>query len=311
MRNEGLRTLPSLTQDAHELRGREHSENFPVALRLLPRRHREALHALYAFARTVDELGDSFPGDRTAALRALDADLDTIWSRPAAGAQTGPGAGAGSGAGPEHPVLRRLQPVVRDRDLAAEPFHRLVQANLQDQVVDRYPTFADLLGYCRLSADPVGRVVLGIFGVHDPEVVRLSDRVCTALQLLEHWQDVAEDRRAGRVYLPQEDLQAYAVDEAALDRREATPALRSLMRFEVERAAGILSEGAGIVDRLDGWARVSVAGFVAGGQATVAALRRTGGDVLARPATPSKPGTAARAIRLLAGHRKDRKEGRR
>lgn len=271
-------------QDAPDLRGREQQENFPVALGLLPGRHREALHALYGFARTVDELGDSHAGDRTAALRSFDADLDRVWS----------------GAVPDHTVLRRLAPVVLRCGLPAEPFHRLVEANLQDQVVSRYATFTDLLGYCRLSADPVGRMVLGVFGVDDAETVRLSDRVCTALQLLEHWQDVAEDRRAGRVYLPQEDLRQYAVPEADLDRREASPALCALMRFETDRAAAILQEGAGIVDRLDGWARVGVAGFVAGGLATVRALRRTGGDVLAHTARPSKPGTAATALRLLS-----------
>lgn len=281
--DEGLRTLPSGAQHA-QLRAREQTENFPVALRLLPRRHREALHAVYGFARTVDELGDSFSGDRTGALEAFDADLATIWE----------------GRVPEHPVLRRLRSTVVERHLPAEPFHRLVRANLQDQLVTRYPTFEDLLGYCRLSADPVGRMVLGVFGVDDPETVRLSDRVCTALQLLEHWQDVAEDRRAGRIYLPQEHLRQYAVAETDLDRGEAGPALRALMRFEIDRAATILEEGAGIVGRLDGWARVSVAGFVAGGRATVRALRRTHGDVLARDARPSRTGTATTALRLLA-----------
>lgn len=263
---------------------REHSENFPVALRLLPGRHREALHAVYGFARTVDELGDSFDGDRPAALRAFKADLDRIWT----------------GHQPEHPVLRQLRPVVRGHALAAEPFHRLVQANLQDQSVVRYQTYADLLGYCRLSADPVGRIVLGVFDVDDPETTRLSDRVCTALQLLEHWQDVAEDRRAGRIYLPQQDLQSYDVAESDLDRREATPELRALMNFEIERAAQLLEEGTAIVSRLHGWARVSVAGFVAGGRATVRALRRTGGDILTRQARPSKLDTAADAVRLVA-----------
>jgi squalene synthase HpnC len=270
------------------LGGREHSENFPVALKLLPAQHREALHAVYGFARTVDELGDSSAGDRAAALHAFTADLDRIWA----------------GEQPAHPVLRRLCPIVLDHDLSSEPFHLLVQANLQDQVVSRYETFADLLGYCRLSADPVGRMVLGVFDVHDPETERLSDRVCTALQLLEHWQDVAEDRRAGRIYLPQQDLATYDVAESDLDQRAATPRLRRLMSFEIERAAQLLEDGAAIVSRLNGWSRVSVAGFVAGGQATVRALRRTGGDVLARQATPSKLDTAGRVVRLLAGARR-------
>jgi squalene synthase HpnC len=253
-------------------------------LKLLPGAPREGLHAIYAYARTVDELGDSLPGDRTAALHAFADDLDRIWTDRH----------------PAHPVLRRLEPVVRAHDLPADPFHRLIQANLQDQTVTRYRTFDDLVGYCRLSADPVGRMVLGVFHVSDPETERLSDLVCTALQLVEHWQDVAEDRRAGRMYLPQEDLTSYGVPESDLDQPAASEALRRLMIFETDRAARMLDEGAAIVRRLHGWARVSVAGFVAGGQATVRALRRTGGDVLAHEARPSKTETVRLLIKAVA-----------
>jgi len=274
---------PSDSARGGALSAREHTENFPVALWLLPAEHREALHAVYGFARTVDELGDSYSGDRTCALKAFEADLGRIWAHHL----------------PEHPVLRRLYPVVARHDLDAEPFHRLVQANLQDQIVTRYQTFDDLVGYCRLSADPVGRMVLGVFDVHDEEAARLSDKVCTALQLVEHWQDVAEDRRAGRIYLPQQDLKQYGVAETDLDHREATPRVRELMTFEIERAARLLDEGTPIVSRLHGWARICVTGFVAGGHATVRALRRTRGDVLARQARPSKVQTATKAVRLL------------
>ncbi|GAA1120903.1 squalene synthase HpnC [Kribbella jejuensis] len=273
-----------LQREQRELGRREQGENFPVALKVLPAGPREALHAVYGYARTVDDLGDEHQGDRSAALRSFEEDLDRIWT-------TGQ---------PVHPVLRRLLPVVQAHGLQAEPFHRLIQANLQDQTVTRYPTFADLLGYCRLSADPVGRIVLGVFGVSDPETVRLSDLVCTALQLVEHWQDVAEDRRAGRIYLPQEDLTTYGVAETDLDQPTASDALRELMLYETERAAMLLDEGAPIVRRLRGWARVSVAGFVAGGQATVRALRRTDGDVLARTARPSKAETVRLLIKAVA-----------
>ena len=267
-----------------DLGARESAENFPVALKVLPRRHRQDLHAVYAFARTVDELGDSAPGDRVAQLRHFEDDLDRLFA-------TG---------GAEHPVLRGLRPTIEAHGLVAEPFHRLVLANLQDQAVHRYETFDDLVGYCRLSADPVGRIVLGIFDVRDARLTELSDKVCTALQLVEHWQDVAEDRRAGRVYLPQDDLRAHHVDETHLDLPSATVQLAELIRFETERAAGLLAEGAPIVRGLDGWARVCVAGFVAGGAATVAALRRTKGDVLAHQAKPSKAGTLTRVLAMLA-----------
>ena len=274
------------------LRARERSENFPVALRALPARHRHDLHAVYAFARTDDELGDSGPADpavRTARLRAFDAELGGLWS---GGAVT-------------DPVLVGLRPTVERHGLAAGPFHDLVRANLQDQVVTRYPTYADLRDYCRLSADPVGRIVLGVFGQLDDERAALSDAVCTALQLVEHWQDVGEDHRAGRVYLPQEDLSRFGLteEELAVDvaASAAGEALRALVRFETDRAAALLDEGAPLVGRLHGWARPCVAGFVAGGRATVAALRRTGGDVLGRPARPSRARTLARVAALLVG----------
>ena len=276
-------TRESLRAPEDGLREREGGENFPVALRVLPRRHRSDLHAVYAFARTVDELGDSAPGDRTALLLDFDDALGKVWK----------------GGDPGHPVLRRLQPTVRAHGLPAESFHRLVEANLQDQRISSYATFDELVGYCRLSADPVGRIVLGVFEATDPALVSLSDKVCTALQLLEHCQDVAEDRRNGRVYLPQRELEQYGVAEADLDRDTATPELAALMGFQVDRAARLLAEGRPIVGGLHGWARVCVAGFVAGGAATVTALRRTGGDVLAYSARPSRAGTATRLLALL------------
>lgn len=281
------------TTAAPAIAAREHSENFPVALRFLPGPQRRDLHALYAFARTVDELGDSASGDRTALLQRFDAKLERVWS-----------------GGPlTDPVLVGLRAVVATHELSAEPFHRLVQANLADQHVTGYATFEDLLGYCHLSAEPIGEMVLGVFGAGDPDLLTLSNRVCTALQLLEHWQDVGEDRRVGRIYLPRDDMDRFGVPETALDLPTATPELAALMRFEIERAARWLEDGSPIVGVLHGWARPCVAGFVAGGRATVAALRRTRGDVLARSARPSRAGTAARllaAVAVAAMRRRDR-----
>jgi squalene synthase HpnC len=270
-----------------DLAGRERGENFPVALTMLPPRHRRALHAVYAFARTVDDVGDRAAGDRVAMLRVLDEQVTRTWA----------------GEAPDDPVFAGLRRTVVDR-VPERYFHALVEANLQDQHVCRYPTFEALRDYCRLSAEPVGRIVLAVFDRHREPLLELSDRVCTALQLLEHWQDVGEDRRAGRVYVPVEDLLGYAVAETDLDAPIASPALARLMRFEVERAAGILGQGTPLVRRLDGWARVCVAGYVAGGEATVAALRRTRGDVLGHAAAPSRAGTAARLLLLLARRRR-------
>jgi squalene synthase HpnC len=249
---------------------KQRAENFPVALRVLPKRLRNDLVAVYDVARVIDDLGDEAPGDRVAQLEAFSVDLKIAWE----------------GGAPTHPAVQRLVPTVRGGRLDREPFQRLVDANLQDQHVTRYATYADLRAYCTLSADPVGRIVLALVDVRDPVADQLSDRVCTALQLIEHWQDIAEDRRAGRIYLPQEDLAEFGVAESDLDEPTASPALRNLMRFEIDRAADLLDSGAPLVRLLHGWGRLAVSGFVAGGRATVDALRRTGGDVLTATAHP-------------------------
>jgi squalene synthase HpnC len=277
----------ALTRD-RALRRQQHAENFPVALRLLPRRLRADLVAVYDVARVIDDLGDQAVGDRTALLREFGRDLAAVWE----------------GGRPEHPVLRRLVPTVHACGLDREPFQRLVHANLVDQRVHRYATYAELRGYCTLSAEPIGRIVLAVFGVSaagvgDPVVIECSDRVCTALQLIEHWQDVAEDRRAGRVYLPQEDLAAFGVAEAELDGTVASPALRRLMAFQITRAAELLDSGAPLVGLLRGWARLAVAGYLAGGRAALDALRRAQGDVLAGPPLPRRRDVLRHLARLI------------
>ena len=256
--------------DQQALREKQRAENFPVALRVLPKRLRADLVAVYDVARVIDDLGDEAPGDRVAQLEAFADDLKAAWD----------------GGTPAHPAVRRLLPTVRGGRVDREPFQRLIDANLQDQRVTRYATYADLRAYCTLSADPVGRIVLALVDVRGPVAEQLSDRVCTALQLIEHWQDVAEDRRAGRVYLPQEDLAAFGVAESELDEPTTSAALRKLMLFEIDRAADLLDTGAPLVWLLPGWARLAVSSFIAGGRATVDALRRTGGDVLTATARP-------------------------
>jgi squalene synthase HpnC len=282
----------ALTRD-RALRRQRHAENFPVALRLLPRRLRADLVAVYDVVRVIDDLGDQAAGNRTALLTEFGRDLATVWE----------------GGRPEHPVLRRLVPAVQARGLDREPFERLVQANLVDQRVHRYTTYAELRGYCALSAEPIGRIVLALFGVGaagvgaaevgDPAVIECSDRICAALQLIEHWQDVAEDRRAGRVYLPQEDLAAFGVVEAELDGTVASPALRRLMAFQVTRAAELLDSGAPLVGLLSGWARLAVAGYLAGGRAALDALRRANGNVLAGPPLPRRRDLLYHLLHLL------------
>jgi squalene synthase HpnC len=254
------------------LADKQSAENFPVALRVLPARLRTDLSAVYRVVRVIDDLGDEAIGDRRAQLRQFGADLALVWSTGA----------------PSAPVLRDLVEPARRLGLNQDPFDRLIAANLMDQDVSEYATIDDVLGYCRLSAAPIGQLVLEIFGAATPDRQALSDRVCNALQLLEHWQDVAEDRRRGRIYLPQTDLARFGVTAADLDASSSSPALAQLIAFETEQASVLLSSGRGVTIGLRGWARLAVAGYIAGGRATVAALRRPGVDVLVAVPKPRK-----------------------
>jgi squalene synthase HpnC len=269
------------------LREREHGENFPVALRLLPRRYRSHLVALYDVARVIDDLGDQAAGDRTAQLLAFRADLARIWA----------------GGTPEHPALRRLAPSVAACDLPEQQFQALVEANLRDQTVNTYPTWDDLLDYCTLSANPVGRLVLAVFGATDPDSERLSDRICSALQVIEHCQDVGEDRRAGRIYLPAEDLARFGVAPQDLDAGHASHRLRALVRYEADRAARLLRSGEPLLGRLHGWARVAVTGYVAGGYAALDGLRHGGWGVLPTAQAGTKVAVLGHALRLTIRRR--------
>jgi squalene synthase HpnC len=290
------------------------AENFPVALRFLPRRYQGHLAAVYGFARSADDMGDeAAPQERLDLLDELEADIDRLYrmvpaagaavmaaGRPAAGDRGDGGAGGPDTAGPPRlAVVRALAPAVVACAIPAQPFRDLIAANRQDQIVSRYPAFADLVDYCRLSANPVGRIVLHVFGAATPEREALSDQVCTALQLAEHWQDVAEDLRAGRIYLPQEDMDRFGCTEQDLAAPRAAPKVRALIAFEERRARELLDAGAPIVGTLRGAARAAVAGYVAGGRAALAAIAASGHDVLR--ATP-RPGQARTAVELVRAY---------
>jgi squalene synthase HpnC len=257
------------------------AENFPVALRMLPRRYRDHLMAVYAFARTVDDIGDEAPPDQRLGLLAdVHEDLKRLYAGP-------------PGSPPVHPAVGGLASVVMECAIPMRPFRDLIAANEQDQVVSRYQTFDDLLGYCQLSANPVGQIVLYVFGCYTPGRAEKSDAVCSALQVIEHLQDVAEDYQAGRVYLPQDDLRSHGCREQDLAGPVTSPQLRELIAAEGVRAARLLATGAPLVGQLRGAARLAVAGYLAGGRAALAALARARYDVLAVTPRPSKGRTAA------------------
>jgi squalene synthase HpnC len=268
---------------AQDMAAKAGGENFPVALRLLPARQREHLMAVYGFARMTDDLGDSGPAeDRLRLLDELEADLGRL-----------------AGGSPQQAEVRALRPVISQCSVPLQLFADLIQANRQDQVISRYQSFDDLLGYCRLSADPVGRIVLHVFGAYTAQRAELSDRVCSALQLAEHWQDVAEDLQAGRIYLPREDLDTFGCTESDLAAAAAGPQVRALMAFETRRASQLLSSGAPLVGSLRGFARLAVGGYVAGGRAALAAIGAADHDVLSGTPRPARRRLAVELLRAV------------
>ncbi|MFD9791039.1 squalene synthase HpnC [Streptomyces sp. NPDC059070] len=281
-------------------------ENFPVAPFFLPRAWRADLMAVYGYARLVDDIGDGdlAPGgadarhlgvsgadadDRLVMLDAFEADLRRVFD-----------------ATPHHPLLRALQPTVRRHSIGPEPFLGLIAANRQDQRVRRYETYEDLVAYCELSANPVGRLVLAITGTESPERVRRSDAVCTALQIVEHLQDVAEDLARDRIYLPAEDMRRFQVTEADLAAEHAGASVRALVAFEAERAGQLLNEGTSLVGSVHGRLKLLLAGFVAGGCAALDAVAAAGHDVLPGPPKPAKSSLLREVGAVL---RRARREG--
>ncbi|MFE4632523.1 squalene synthase HpnC [Streptomyces sp. NPDC056773] len=282
--------------------GKAGSENFPVAPAFLPRAWREGLMAVYGYARLVDDIGDGdlAPGgrdavllgldpaaadDRLAMLDALEADLARVF-----GGTDGP---------PRHPLTLALQPVVRTHGLTPESFLALIEANRQDQRVARYATYGELVGYCELSANPVGRLVLDLTGTSTPERIRRSDAVCTALQIAEHLQDVAEDLARDRIYLPGEDMRRFHVTETDLKAPSAGASVRALVAFETERARELLDEGTPLVGSVHGRLRLLLAGFVGGGRAALRAVTAAGFDVLPGPPKATRSGLLREVAAVL------------
>jgi squalene synthase HpnC len=298
--------------DAAGVMARSGGENFSVAARLLSRRDREHLLAVYGFARLADEIGDGHGGNRLAALDWLEGELDRVYAGEA-----------------RDPLLRSLQSTLVECDLPREPLIRLIEANRTDQRVTRYETWRQLESYCELSANPVGELVLRVFGLLTPARLALSDRVCTALQLVEHLQDLAEDVARGRLYLPAEDLARFGASHEQLsdliarageegegkvvrtgvpapihDREGVRSRVRETVRFEAARVHELLGAGAPLVRSVPGRAKLAVAGYVAGGVAAVEAIERAGFDVLGGAPRASRAHRALTLGRVLAESRR-------
>ena len=274
---------------------RTHYENFTVGSWLVPRDKLQHIFTIYAYCRTVDDLGDEATAISGGATPGFDTTSLLAASLPAS-AQDFVGDDPGyrlalldlwqtelescySGT-PTHPVMLALRETIEAFDLPREPFLKLIEANRMDQRTERHPTYQDLLHYCDHSANPVGHLFLYLFGYRDEERQRLSDATCTALQLTNFWQDVARDYRKGRIYLPLEDLERFGYTEEELARGEYTAVFQQLMSFEAERAMELFREGIPLVATLNGVARLDVALFTRGGMAVLEAIRKQRYDVL-------------------------------
>jgi len=261
-----------------------HYENFHVASWFLPKRFRPHFHAIYAYCRVSDDLGDEV-GDHDASLALLD-----LWGQELDACYRGEA---------RHPVFVALAPTIRACEIPKEPFADLLVAFRQDQTVTRFPTMGEVLGYCRYSANPVGRLVLYACGYRDEERFALSDQTCSALQLANFWQDVRVDYAKDRVYIPQDDMARYGVTEADIAAARFTPQFRELMRFEVDYARKMFHAGLPLVGMVDSELALDLDLFSRGGLAILDAIERQDFNVLrARPAI-SKPRKAALLLRAL------------
>ena len=265
---------------------RRHSENFTVVSWFLPRRLRPAMYTVYAFCRFTDDLGDEAGGDRLALLDEWERDLERGF--------------AGRG---HHPITVALGEAAERYPLEIDCFRRLIEANRRDQRQTRYPTFQDVLDSCDYSATPVGHMVLGLFGYSDGHRRALGDATCTALQLANHWQDVARDYAAGRLYLPLEDLRRFGVDEAQIGERRCNDNFRALMQFEVDRAEALFRRGLPLVGLVERDLRIDLELFTAGGRAVLRGIEEQNYDVLSRRPTVSAWRKGALTLSALARHR--------
>jgi squalene synthase HpnC len=244
----------------------DHYENFPVASLLLPRRLRQPIALIYRFARGADDIadeGDDPPAARLQKLAVYSAELDRIEA----------------GQLPEAPLFRALKAVIEQWRLPLRPFRDLLDAFSQDVIKSRYANFAELLDYSRRSANPVGRLLLYLFDAATSQHLRWSDAICTSLQLINFWQDVALDWQKGRIYLPVDEMARYGVDEQNIASANTDESWQRLLRFQIERSRNMLESGAPLGAALPGRVGLEIRTIVAGGAAILHKLEAANGDM--------------------------------
>ena len=262
-----------------------HYENFHVASWFLPARLRPHFYSIYAYCRIADDLGDEV-GNREQSLALLD-----LWGQELDACYRGEA---------RHPVFVALAETIRVCDIPQTPFADLLVAFRQDQNVTRYESMEDVLRYCTYSANPVGRLVLYACGYRDPQMFRLSDDTCTALQLANFWQDVVSDFGRERIYLPLQDMRQYQVDEATIARRDPTPAFRALLRYEVDYARELFHRGLPLIAMVDRELALDLDLFSRGGLEILRAIEQRQYDVLTARPVISKTRKIALLVRALS-----------
>ncbi|MCL6453342.1 MAG: squalene synthase HpnC [Alicyclobacillus sp.] len=259
----------------------KHYENFSVISWFLPKSLQRHVCALYAYCRGIDDLGDELQGDRLAAIAAWEAELNRCY-----------------GGEPRHPVFRALQETVQTFSLDRQDFLKLIEANRMDQVVNQFETYEDLRHYCTCSADPVGHLVLQLFGYRDADRLELSDHICTGLQLANFLQDISVDVPRGRLYIPLEDLRRFGVTRDDLAAGRFDDRVAALMAFEIDRTQRLFDAGRPLERMVPRRLGLQLSLYRLGGQAILDALRRRGGNPFPRPRV-SKRTKFLLACRLL------------
>ncbi len=261
----------SASFDQCERLAKTHYENFSVGTRLIPRDLRKHFYSIYAYCRGVDDLGDEASGNRTDLLDDWQRQLELCYEGIAS-----------------HPYFIALQSTIKQFDIPREPFEKLIEANRRDQRILKHPSFDELLEYCEHSANPVGHLVLYVFGHREPELHEIANNTCTALQLANFWQDVVRDHEIGRIYLPADDMKTFGVTEATVQDRIATPEFKALMKFQVDRTRQFFIKGYELVKLVQGQARIDLALFTGGGLTVLRAIEKLDYDVLSKRPEVSK-----------------------